>query len=88
MQGFFLIYFNFYFHLFNYHAKSGIEVFKKCAKFFLRKSFSRNHLRARGAPKSLRLRDLRLRFKIDAPSAFSLAGLGAKSAAIASLLPC
>jgi hypothetical protein len=62
-----------WFELFRKRAKSRIVVFKKCAKYFLCKSFNANHLRARGAPKSLTLKDLRAPFKIGAPSAFSLA---------------
>ena len=36
--------------------------FIKRAKYFLRKLFNANHLRARGAPKSLRLKGLRALF--------------------------
>ena len=61
------IIFNFYSFLFfpvsKPRAKSRIEVFKNRAN---RKVLNANHLRARGAPKSLRLRGLTgLRFELD-----------------------
>jgi len=59
-QGFFLIFFRVRFDLFNYHARPGIALFIFRANYFPRKLLNAKALRARGAPKSLILSDLRV----------------------------